>query len=116
VNALHKFSELWLGNIGANTKVWPHGRHPLFAVGHFAIPAPAIVSVPIFLLAIGGYLSLAREAKERAAPVILLLGWWTLAYLLTCGNMRYVMPVYPYILGFAAVAVVKALRRLAVRK
>jgi 4-amino-4-deoxy-L-arabinose transferase-like glycosyltransferase len=112
VNSLHKFSMLWLGNLGANVNVWPAGRHPLFRLGQFAIPAMAIGLVPIFLTAIAGYLLLPSEAKHRAMPVVLVLGWWTFAYVATVAVGRYALPVYPYILGFAAVALCAAFRRL----
>jgi 4-amino-4-deoxy-L-arabinose transferase-like glycosyltransferase len=113
VNALHKFSNLWLGNFGANTKLWKAGTHPRFAIGQFAIPALSLAYVPVFLLALGGYWLLAREAKQRAAPIMLMLTWWTLAYVVTFAGPRYVTPVYCYVLSFAAVAVVKAYRRFA---
>lgn len=106
--ALRKFSNLWLGNLGARPEIWPVGRRPLFAIGQFAIPAAACLAVPIFLAALAGYICLPRSVKSRATLVILLLGWWTFAYMLTYTDLRYLFPLLPYVFCFVAATLVSA--------
>lgn len=110
---LYKFSDLWLGNLGANTGCWAPGRRPLLALGHFAIPAQSLLLVPVFLLAIVGVLATDRLSRRLALPVFLLFFFWTSAYVvLISAGWRYTLPVYPYVLGFAAIAVVAIWDRL----
>ncbi len=116
VIAIRKFSLLWLGNLGARTETWPPGRHPLLAIGQFGVPAISLFATPVFFAAVAGFVLLPRTSKRRATPIVLLLGWWTFAYILTCAEMRYVLPVYPCILMFGSATVVAVYRRIAGRK
>jgi hypothetical protein len=113
--ALRKFSSLWLGNLGARSETWPAGRRPLFAIGHFGIPATACLAVPIFLAALAGYIFCPRAMKFRATLVILLLGWWTFAHMLTYSELRYLIPLLPYVFCFVAATIVIAFRWFARR-
>jgi hypothetical protein len=111
---LHKFSDLWLGNLGANTGLWPTGHRPLLAFGSFGIPAACLLLAPVFFLAIVGILSTDRLCRRLALPVFVLLMYWTATYVvIIVQGPRFALPVYPYVLGFAAIAVIAFWDRVA---
>lgn len=104
---LYKFSDSWLGNLGADVGLWSKGRSPLLAIGSFAIPAQSLLLVPLFFLAVMGVFYTEADSLRKTLPILLLFFFWTSAYIVTISQgMRYMLPVYPYVLGFASIAII----------
>ena len=95
-----KFAELWLGRLGGPLC---HYDEPQPTIGSFAIPRLAMLSVPLFLLAILGWVVSPRPDKVRAYPILALLILWTTGYVALISQTRYVLPVQFYEIVFAAV-------------
>lgn len=100
---LHKFSQLWLGSLGNDISGYEPGNKPLLAIDNFAITRTALLNVPLFVLSLIGIFLLNTRQLRLAIPVILFLAWITFAYVLTVVTGRYSLPVYPLLLGFAAI-------------
>ncbi len=115
---LRKFSDLWLGNLGANPSIWPTGRRPLFAAGKFGIGPRSLVLTPVFCLAVIGVVLMGSASRRRALPVLLLLACFTASHVATLAisRGRYALPVYPCVLGFAAIGAARLWHRFAHRR
>ena len=106
-NFCHKFSVLWLGNVGADPSTYAAGTRPLLTLGRFTVPKKSLLNCPIFALGLMGIWMLTPSQRRRALPVLLLLGWFTFIYVIIIAEFRYVTPVFPCLLGFAAIPMVQ---------
>jgi hypothetical protein len=106
---LLKFSFLWLDGLGRDPEMFETKPH--FAVGRFTIPRTAPVKIPLFVLAMAGVWMLKNGQRARSLPVLLLLGWWTAIYVAMVADFRYALPVWPYVFGFVAIALLALARR-----
>jgi 4-amino-4-deoxy-L-arabinose transferase-like glycosyltransferase len=108
----HKFSALWLGNLGVNRGQNLRDWKPLFSIGDFMVPKRSLLTVPVFILGMIGLRSLSRTQHQLALPVTLLLAWFTFIYVVLEGDLRYSIPVYPYMIGFASIALLTLVSRV----
>ena len=95
-----KFLRFW--------RLWPHAAEPSVGLGK-AIVAGATF-VPILLLAIAGALA-ARRRWRPLLLIYLLILYYTLLHMVFMAITRYRLPIEPYLIVLAAVALTRAARR-----
>jgi hypothetical protein len=99
-----KFSGFWLGSLGLNT----HGiSKPVPHIGEFGIPKMSFLCVPMFMLAVIGWFSLDRPGKRSVSPLVLLIALWTSGYVALYASPRYAIPLQPYAMILASVAILR---------
>jgi 4-amino-4-deoxy-L-arabinose transferase-like glycosyltransferase len=108
---LHKFSALWLGSLGIDVGALPEGVKPEVTLGRFTVLKRSFLNVPIFILGLAGICMLRGGELLRSLPGLLLLAWFTFAYVLIYAELRYALPVYPCLFGFAAIGLVRLAER-----
>lgn len=105
---LRKFSYLWLGALGADPG---SAGNPIPHIGSFGLPKRSFVYVPLFLLAVFGWLGLDKAARSRARPMIALLVLWSLPYIATMAVARYALPVVCYEIVLASAGIDKLIMK-----
>ena len=97
-----KFSELWLGRLGVDPRMY---SDPPPSIKRFGIPRDAVIRVTLLIAAVFGWLWLPADAHRRSYPVLALLAAWSIPYILTLSISRYSDPVTFYEMIFASAAV-----------
>jgi 4-amino-4-deoxy-L-arabinose transferase-like glycosyltransferase len=110
-----KFSQLWLGGLGRNPGMY--GDRLLASVGSFGVPRKSPLYIVIFALAVVGLRIARRERWQYLYPVMLVVGLWTLVFVITVAEeIRYVLPVQFYGMMLAAAALERVFARLSRRR
>ncbi len=95
-----KFTRFW--------RLWPFAedyRTPLYVVG-------SIVSfVPVLILAIVYLVFFSSGHLVRIFPLLLFIGYLTAVHMIMVGSIRYRLPLEPFLIVFAAAAVVRLIGR-----
>lgn len=96
-----KFGILWLGGLGINPASL--GDVPMPRWGTVGLPKRAAVHVPLFALALYGWIRLSDSGRRRARPLTVLFLLWTASYVAIVATSRYSLPLTYYEILFAAV-------------
>lgn len=106
-----KFGMLWAGGLGVNPACLENASLP--RIGSVGITRRSVAYVPLTILVVIGWVGLGAGARKRAAPIALLLLWWTAIYVAMVAHVRYMLPMAWYQMIFAAVGLTTLAGRLA---
>ena len=96
-----KFGILWLGGLGINPAGL--GDAHMLRLGTIGLPKRAVAHVPLFFLALYGWIRLSTSAKRRARPLAVLFLLWTVSYVAIVATARYALPLAYYEILLASV-------------